>query len=77
MRGTRRQKSLALFLGCTMHFDFDDWSDKVQLGIRPARSANEVAEEAAWIAIEESPWCPTPQLFFALKEVILDQMKGG
>lgn len=40
-------------------------------------SLAEVSTEAAWLEIERRGWVPTPQLLFALKEVIEEEMLGG
>lgn len=54
-------------------FDFTSLLDKPV----PPRSANEWAEEAAWLWLEREDWVPTPELFFAMKQVIQEQMAGG
>ena len=60
-----------------MHFDFDDWAKEATSGIRKPRPMADIAEDSAWLWLEQVPWVPTPELFFAMKELILDQMKGG
>jgi hypothetical protein len=42
-----------------------------------AFSQEEVAEEAAWRWLERSGYVPTPQLLFAMKQLIREQMLGG
>lgn len=40
-------------------------------------SQDEAAEDAAWNWIQECGWVPTPELLFAMKELIRQQMMGG
>ena len=60
-----------------MHFDFDDWAKAATLGIRPPRASEQIAEDSAWLVIEINGWVPIPQLLFALKEQIMEQIAGG
>lgn len=59
-----------------MHFDFDTWATEM-CGERPDLSFDEAAEEAAWNWLARESWVPVPELFFAMKEVIREQMLGG
>jgi hypothetical protein len=57
-----------------MRFDFDTLLDGRQSHISPQ---DDIALDAAWVVIERMGWVPTPQLLFALKEQIREQMLGG
>jgi hypothetical protein len=59
-----------------MHFDFDTLLDPNSHYLGPT-DAGSTAEDAAWLVIETYGWVPIPQLLFALKQQILEQMAGG
>lgn len=44
---------------------------------RWAASDEDVIEEAAWLWLERAGWVATPELFFAMKTLIREQMAGG
>lgn len=60
-----------------MQFDFDHWANSTLLGDQPAVSFDEAADQAAWLWLERVEWVATPQLFFAMRELIREQMLGG
>lgn len=59
-----------------MHFDFDTLLDP-DYGPGVIISADEAAEEAAWLWLMSTDWVPVPCLFFAMKQVVREQMAGG
>ena len=54
-----------------------DIYDLDMYGVDWAMSSDEVAEEAAWLRISQMGWPVTPELLFAMKQLIREQMAGG
>lgn len=60
-----------------MHFDLYEWIHDPFFSAQMPMSDQDIIEEATWNWMHREDWVPTPALFFAMKQVIREQMMGG